>query len=227
MAPRYAGAGPRGQVSRSLDTSAPCVNSVNIVAPESTRSRLLAAARDHYLEVGPAGFSLREVARRTSLTPAAIYRHYDGKDALLGAVCAEGFRVFASYLMTSLAEATPAARLRAAGQQYLRFGLERPRDYRVIFMREHEGAGELRIDPATLPPTFEFLVDRVRDSLGARPGRPRRGDDPRACALSIWAHVHGLVSLRLAGHLAEAGDDRAFTATYTRSVDALLAGLGL
>src|SRR5579885_2223691 len=100
---------------------------------ETTKERLLAEARDVYLEVGPEQFSLREVARRAEVTPAAVYRHYDGKAALLGAVCSEGFRVFASYLMGSLAKPKPLERLRATGQQYLRFALERPRDYRVIF----------------------------------------------------------------------------------------------
>lgn len=186
----------------------------------STRDRLLDAARVHYLEVGPTRFSLREVARRVGLTAAATYRHFDGMEALLGAVCEEGFRVFAAYLMASLVEEDPIERLRAAGRQYLRFGLERPFDYRVIFMSEVPPDGALR--PTSLPPTFQFLVDRVRECVDAR--RLRRAD-PEATAITIWAHVHGLVSLRLAGHLANAGDDAEFAARFERSVDDLLRGL--
>jgi AcrR family transcriptional regulator len=187
-------------------------------AEATTKERLLAEARDLFLEVGATAFSLREVARRSGVTAAAVYRHFDGKEALLGAVCSEGFRVFASYLMTSLAKPKPLERLREAGQQYLRFALERPRDYRVIFMSEPiETTSPLPADSS-----FHFLVDRVRECIAAK---KLRADEPEAMAVGIWAHVHGLVSLRLAGHLAPAGDDAAFRALFTRSTDDLLAGL--
>lgn len=187
---------------------------------ESTKQRLLAAARDHYLEVGPERFSLREVARRCGVSAPAVYRHYDGKDALLAAVCDEGFRVFASYLMESLRQPEPLARLRATGQQYLRFALERPRDYRVIFMSEVASSDLAAQRDAS--PSFQFLVDRVRECIA---GKALQKGAPEELAVTIWAHVHGLVSLRLAGHLASAGDDPTFSQLYTRSVDHLLDGL--
>jgi hypothetical protein len=49
--------------------------------------------------------------------------------------------------------------------------------------------------------------------------------EPTELAITIWAHVHGLVSLRIAGNLSGAGDEAAFAALFTRSVDRLLAGL--
>jgi AcrR family transcriptional regulator len=190
------------------------------MAETTTRERLLATARDLFLEVGPGAFSLREVARRSDLTAAAVYRHFDGKEALLGAVCEEGFRAFASYLMAALRAKTPRARLDECGEQYLRFALERPRDYRVIFMSEvPEGP---RMKPDVQPPAFAFLVDRVRECVDA--GALRAGD-PTELAVTIWAHVHGLVSLRLAGHFQTLGGDDEFSRIYSRSVAALVDGL--
>lgn len=185
----------------------------------TTKERLLAEARDLYLEVGPVAFSLREVARRSKVTAAAVYRHYEDKNALLGAVCAEGFRVFASYLMGALAKPKPLERMRETGAQYLRFALERPRDYCVIFMGD-------AIDPppqATTPDaSFQFLLDRVRECQQAK---DIRKGDPNEIAVTIWAHVHGLVSLYLAGHLAPLGAEDDFRQLYTRSTDAMLASL--
>jgi AcrR family transcriptional regulator len=188
----------------------------------STHDRLLAAARDLFLEVGPVAFSLREVARRTELTAAAVYRHFDGKEALLAAVCEEGFRAFGSYLMAALKAKSARARLMATGDQYLRFALERPRDYRVIFMSEVPAG--TKMDPDSLPPTFAFLVDRVRECIDS--GDLRAGE-PMEMAVTIWAHVHGLASLRISGHFQNVGDDDAFRKIYTRSVDVLLEGLSL
>lgn len=185
----------------------------------STKERLIAAARDHFVEVGGARFSLREVARSTGLSAAAVYRHFEGKEALLEAVYAEGFRVFASYLFVALSERDPLARLRASGRQYLAFGLERPRDYQAIFMRDGPptkagGSG------CTPDPTFQFLVDRVRDCVVSG---VFVDVDPEDAAVGIWSHVHGLVSLRLSGHLVPAGDEDAFRALFQRATDRMLA----
>jgi AcrR family transcriptional regulator len=191
---------------------------------DGTKARLLAEARDLYLEEGFARFSLREVARRSGVSAAAVYRHYDGKEALFGQVCVAGLQLFYSYLVRALAEPTPRARLAAAATQYLRFALENPRDYRVLFM----GAAQDVVGPAPRPspkapePTFQFLVDRVRECMGA--GVLREGD-PDEIAAVIWAHVHGLVSLRLSGHLERAGDEAQFTRFYERAADRLVAGL--
>jgi AcrR family transcriptional regulator len=188
-----------------------------------TRARLLEHARAVYLEGGVAHFSLREVARRVGVSAAAVYRHFDNKEALLAAVCKEGFRTFSSYLMRALTETTPLARLRASGALYLRFALENQHDYRVIFMST---VADLAGDGAKQPlqetsPTFQFLVDRVRECVAAGVLAP---GDANEMAATIWAHVHGLASLRLSGQLCSVGDDKAFAAFFGRSVDHLLQG---
>lgn len=191
---------------------------------EQTRERLLTCARDLYLEAGFGNFSLREVARRVGVSAPAVYRHFDNKEALLREVCAAGFRNFSSYLLRALAEVTPRARLGAASMQYLRFALENPRDYRVIFMGAAEDFATVAKTgkPLEREPTFQFLVDRVMECMRAR---VLRKGDPNEVATTIWAHVHGLVSLRLSGHLARVGDDAAFTRLYVNATEQLLAGL--
>lgn len=197
---------------------------------EGTRAQLLAAARNLYLEEGPAHFSLREVARRVGVSAAAVYRHFDGKEALVGAACTQGFLVFSSYLVRALEVSTPLGRLLATGDQYRLFALENPLDYRFIFMNAPDSeATPKKVCPD--PPTdgrpqdsaFRFLVDRVQECIDARVlGR----GEARELAVLIWAHVHGLVSLRLSGHLGTWETDEAFGAFYQKSVSRLLTGLG-
>ncbi|MEO8878729.1 MAG: helix-turn-helix domain-containing protein, partial [Polyangiaceae bacterium] len=109
-----------------------------VAAIESTKAQLLAAARDLFLEVGLVKFSLREVARRAGVSAPAVYRHYADKEALFGEVCQMGLEIFYGYLVKSLAGKTPRARHDICCQQYLAFGLENPRDYRLIFMGDRE-----------------------------------------------------------------------------------------
>src|SRR5580658_6562300 len=56
------------------------------------RDVLLEGAVCVIAEVGPAAFTLREVARRAGVSHNAPYRHFRDKDALLAAVAAQGFR---------------------------------------------------------------------------------------------------------------------------------------
>ena len=188
-----------------------------------TKARLLADARDLYLEVGLARFSLREVARRAGVSPAAVYRHFDDKEALLREVCAAGFHIFSSYLVRALGARTPRERLAATAEQYLRFALDHPRDYRFIFMGAAEDFAALTpADTRESASTFNFLVDRVRECMDTRV--MHRGD-PVGIAAFIWAHVHGVVSLHLSGHFADRGRGEAFAPFYRTMVAQLMAGL--
>src|SRR5450755_3791353 len=197
---------------------------------DDTRALLIAAARDVFLEAGQASFSLREVARRVGVSAAAVYRHFDGKDALLFAACTQGFQVFSSYLVRALGEATPLERLLTTGDLYRLFALENPLDYRFIFMSQADKVSppvvKASVPSARALPqdtTFRFLVDRVRECMEAG---VLAADEPERIAVVIWAHVHGVVSLRLSGHLDAMGGDQAFSEFYRTSVERLLRALG-
>jgi AcrR family transcriptional regulator len=197
---------------------------------DDTSAQLVAAARDVFLESGPAHFSLREVARRVGVSAAAVYRHFEDKEALVFAACTQGFQVFSSYLVRALSESSPRARLLATGEQYRLFGLENPLDYRFIFMSSADELGlaekhqERRATSPMLPQdsTFRFLVDRIQECMTAG---VLASADAESTAVLIWAHVHGLVSLRLSNHLGPLGDDQAFAAFYRASVERLLRSL--
>lgn len=190
---------------------------------DQTKARLRNEARDLYLEEGFARFSLREVARRSGVSAAAVYRHFDDKEALLRDVCAAGFSIFSSYLLRALAARTPRERLAAAADQYRQFAVENPRDYRFIFMGAAEDYATLApVDATESASTFTFLVDRVRECMQAG---VLEEDDATRVAANIWAHVHGLVSLRLSGHFARFGSDAEFAAFYHAATTQLLSGL--
>lgn len=187
---------------------------------DDTRHRLLDAGRAHLVEAGVESFSLREVARRAGVTAPAVYRHFEDKDALLRALCEEGFRVFLGYLVRALGEGDPRSRLVRTGQEYRRFALERPQDYRVIFLNRPRVSP---LQPKELEPSFRFLVDRVRECMAAG---VLAEDDAERVSVDIWAHVHGLVALRLSGHL-DRVDDAGFAALFDRSLAALVQGLAV
>lgn len=186
------------------------------------RSRILEQAGDLFLAHGASGVTMRGLAARMGVTPMALYRHFESRDDLLRALLDEGHATFLRYLNRALGEATPEARLLASGRQYLAFALEHPRSYAVMFM-EHvpESPGKQRGQSWLDMATFRFLVDRIRECAAAG---ALDTDEPEHVALTTWAHVHGLVSLFLAGKLAV--DRKEFERIYLRSIVALMGAFG-
>jgi len=186
------------------------------------RSRILEQAGDLFLAHGASGVTMRGLAARMGVTPMALYRHFESRDDLLRALLDEGHATFLRYLNRALGEATPEARLLASGRQYLAFALEHPRSYAVMFM-EHvpESPGKQRRQSWLDMATFRFLVDRIRECAAAG---ALDTDEPEHVALTTWAHVHGLVSLFLAGKLAV--DRKEFERIYLRSIVALMGAFG-
>ncbi|MFD4709606.1 TetR/AcrR family transcriptional regulator [Streptomyces sp. NPDC058430] len=155
------------------------------------RAACLRAARELLEEDGTAGLSLRAVARRAGVSATAPYRHYADRDALVSAVAAEGYRELAGELASAHpAPATPTE-LSAVAVAYVRFALDRPAMFRVMFAEPCDPADEERV--AATAAISEYVRDMVR---GAFPGA-----DPEVLSTTVWALVHGLAFLHLDGKL--------------------------
>ncbi len=163
---------------------------------ERLRQDLLDVAEELLLEKGDADdVSVREIARRVGCSPPAIYMHFAGKDDLFMETCSRRWDEFNTRVMVALAdEDTIAGRLEALGRAYLRYGVENPSHYRVLFNsrpispEKAEDLGDDLIGNESL----EVLIGTV--AAGMDTGELRRGD-PHAVAIALWGLVHGVVML--------------------------------
>src|SRR5258706_6042474 len=89
------------------------------------RAALLRSAADLLEDQGPGGVLLREVARREGVSHNAPYRHFPDRDALLVALATEGFAILAERLKASAGKEDAVA--------YVRFALEHPHRFRLMF----------------------------------------------------------------------------------------------
>jgi len=184
---------------------------------------ILAAACDLYLERGLDGFSMRKLAKEVGVTAPALYRHYDGREAVLADVVRQAHRAFISYIYRALEAPTPLERFMRAGEGYLDFSLEHRRWYAIMF------SGPERLGMAALPEDIEamgcaihqFWIDRVSECM--RAGILEDGD-PLDVSLTMWAHAHGMVQLFLQGRLGT-DDPDAFRALFAASGTRLMAGV--
>jgi AcrR family transcriptional regulator len=164
---------------------------------EDLRREILDASGELFLEQGYEGFSMRRVAERSGYSATTIYRYYEDKDDLLFAVVNEGFREFARQL-TEAAEGAkdPLKKLEALGHAYIRFGLNNPVYYQMMFMQRADLIFESqREQTRPMIESFDVLQKTVRAAMDA--GVMKRAD-VETCSRVIWSVVHGVTALALA-----------------------------
>ncbi|MFG2368535.1 TetR/AcrR family transcriptional regulator [Streptomyces mirabilis] len=155
------------------------------------RAACLRAARELLEEDGSAGLSLRAVARRAGVSATAPYRHFADRDALVSSVAAEGYRELAGYLTAAHpAPATPDD-LTAVAVAYVRFALDHPAMFRVMFAEPCDPGNEERVQATAA--LSEYVRGIVRGAF--------LDADLDALSTTVWALVHGLAFLHLDGKL--------------------------
>ncbi len=155
---------------------------------------LVLAALELIAKFGPAGFSLAEVTRAAGVSPAAPYRHFRDRDALMADIARRGFERFTVDLARAWNDGkpNPLAAFKNVGQAYLTFARAEPAYYAAMF-------------EATLPPDTSrelaqaadqafAVVRRAAEALIAEMPEDKR---PPALMMSlhIWALSHGIASL--------------------------------
>jgi AcrR family transcriptional regulator len=165
------------------------------------REALVDAALDLIAEKGPAGFTFAEAARQAGVSPAAPYRHFRDRDALMADVARRGFERFEKELAASWDEGRPNLRqaFERVGKAYLEFAHNEPAYFSAMFEsglsisehRELQDAGDRAF--AVLRGACEALVAAM--PAGKRP-------PAMMMALHIWSLSHGIASLFARGDAA-------------------------
>jgi AcrR family transcriptional regulator len=105
---------------------------------EEMTSEILAVARDHVAREGAAALSVRSVARDLGMAPSALYRYFDGRDALLSALILSAYESLAAEAERVAAEATAqsgadAERWKLVPRALRAWALARPHEWGLIF----------------------------------------------------------------------------------------------
>ena len=167
------------------------------------KEALVEAARRFIAERGIGGFTLVDAAKLVGVSPAALYRHFRGREALVAEVAFRGYTQLAERLGRALARAgTPLERFTRMGEAYLDFAEHEPGYYAAMFSA---GAGDPRPSDAPSPwgrppGAFDIMVAALARTFPDGFGTV----DPRFVALEVWALSHGIATLDAAGQLPRA-----------------------
>lgn len=168
------------------------------------REVLLAAARQLVAEKGPSGFTLVEAARLAGVSPAAPYRHFKDREALLDELADRGFQLFSERLAKAMRGAAAMEGFLQLGEAYLAFAREEPGLYAAMFSRSGGTPSAEPMEPGESDKEgdksggFNVLVEAMTRMAGP----DGFGDlDPRFVALQVWCLAHGVATLSTAGRL--------------------------
>lgn len=158
------------------------------------REALIKAALKLIAEKGPSGFSFAEAARAAGVSPAAPYRHYRDRDALMADVASRGFEAFEAKLATAWKGGAPDpfTAFERLGRAYLDFARREPAQFSAMFesglaftaFPELHSAGDR---------AFNVLRDACAALVATMPDSKR--PPVMMMALHIWALSHGIASL--------------------------------
>jgi AcrR family transcriptional regulator len=158
------------------------------------KEALVRAALDLIAEKGPAGFTFADAARSAGVSPAAPYRHFRDRDALLADVARRGFEEFTVALSKAWSDGYPdtMTAFDRLGRAYLAFAKAEPAYYSAMF----EAGVPLDVDPQ-LRETSERAFAVLRAAAEKLVAQIPEGSRPPALmvALHIWSMTHGIASL--------------------------------
>jgi len=161
---------------------------------EKLREQILEAGERLLIETGnEEAVTIRAVAEAVGVTPPSVYLHFADKDELLFAICERHFAQLDRVTEEAAAGADDLLEsLALRGRAYIRFGIEHPEQYRILFMRRPSHTPEsFQVDRLRDAAAFGHLVEHVSKCIqsGLIDG------EPLLVSLGLWAVVHGLTSL--------------------------------
>ena len=180
------------------------------------REALVTAGRKLLEEKGVRGFTLRECARRASVSHAAPAHHFASIDDLLAEIATRGYHELVAAMSAEARRSgnDAAARLVGQGVGYMAFAAANPVLFQLMFSREanrieakegDEGAeGVRRLQAAVVDEVLEHASGEVRQRM----------------ADFAWASMHGFITLVLEGEIGGRDSSRALK---TRGLAALAA----
>ena len=164
---------------------------------QEVRKLILDASMKLFVEEGFEKVSIRKIADLIEYSPTTVYLYFKDKNDNLFELHEMGFRKLAEYNATLWEIRNPLLRLQKMGENYIRFGLENPQFYDLMFIQQAPMKALDNMIECQWKSGDEAL-NKLKDCLAEcmEKNLIMKGDI-NAVAMTIWGMVHGLVSLAI------------------------------
>lgn len=158
------------------------------------RLALVESALSLIEDKGPTGFTLSEAAKKAGVTPAAVYRHFAGREDLIAEAARQGYEIFADVMQYAYDSGQPSAlaAFEATGRAYLAFARRYPGHYIAMF--ESGISVNHSPDLASASAKARGVLERAASEL-SKHIPPEKRPPPAMFSAHIWALSHGVVEL--------------------------------
>ena len=143
---------------------------------------------------GPAGFTLSEAAKQAGVTPAAVYRHFSGREELIAEAARQGYEIFGDVMQYAYDSGKPSAlaSFEATGRAYLAFARRHPGHYIAMF--ESGVAVNRTPELAAAAARARGVLEQAAEALSQHIP-PDKRPPPAMFSAHVWAMSHGVVEL--------------------------------
>jgi len=158
------------------------------------RQALVDAALRLIEEKGPTGFTLSEAAKNAGVTPAAVYRHFEGREDLIAEAARQGYAIFADLMEHAYDKGQPSAlaSFETVGRAYLAFARRFPGHYVAMF---ESGISIQRTPELNAVATRALGVLEKAATELSQHIPPENRPPPQMFSAHVWAMSHGVVEL--------------------------------
>ena len=186
------------------------------------RKLILDASMKLFIEEGVESVTIRRIAEIIEYSPTTVYLYYQDKDEIFYSLHDVGFEKLQEFNRNLEGIQNPLVRLHKMGENYLRFGMENPEYYNLMFilgepMKKISGPG-CEWKPG------DAAIDRLKATVTEcmEKGYLAKGD-PQLVSLAVWSFVHGLVSLAIRQRLEKfVPDEKMFLPTMEQALNWLI-----
>jgi AcrR family transcriptional regulator len=187
------------------------------------REELIEAAM-RILDRSPATvLSLRMVAREAGVAAPSVYAHFSDAQHLTTEIVRECWRQLGDEMVAAgetLGQEPPRSLLRAQMSAYVRYAMERPSRYQLLFAMQPSDANEANAIPGLVQPAFRKVRDALRAILKAE-GMPS-SDNGFTLALRLLSLVHGRIALAQLAPWRKGNDTEGVEAFAIEALDAIV-----
>jgi AcrR family transcriptional regulator len=162
---------------------------------QEMRDNILKIAKELFIKEGYEKTSIRNIAESIEYSPATIYLYFKDKDEIFYTLHVDGFNLLLEHMKQTERIENPLEKLYEIGKIYIRFGIENPEMYDLMFIMRSPIAKIREKEEGnwnTGNCAFQYFFSTVQSCIEKRYIKIQ---DAFLASMMIWSFVHGMVSL--------------------------------
>lgn len=150
-----------------------------------TKEEIIAAALQIAAESGIEAVTARAIGERLKSSARPVFTVLQNMDEVISGVTAAAKKMYNKYIQEGLTE---EIRFKGVGKQYIKFAMEQPKLFQLLFMSEQSSNPDIN-NISFFDENYEDILASITDAYGV----------DREAALSLyqhlWIYTHGIAAL--------------------------------